>query len=596
MPNSAALIEEVYINPIKSVLFIDDKFPTYADAINNSNIDDANLDPEALKIEDDAQYENPFTNTMDAPSVREFNSTFPDIERALKLTQSCRECGYIFDVENSAETALKYEKQASFINKADLVVLDFILDDKTGSSKDALSVIELLNETTRFNLVVVYTNNEPTEVANEIAHFLRGKNGAATFSKKAKKRVGEFSEELLSKSLTDYLSGKSSMLELYKSLGLEGQPSEEDLTNLFEDCLNRRFPDSPSRPASLVRCCGTAENQSPWICGKAVFISVIKKNDTDVTVTALLETLKNCLKSYVPSPISMLIHKSINTLKEGGTELLEKAFGDEVTRAALLYRALKADFPAADEGRKTELCLSDLMFKAFSVLSSGIQRETLQFGKMLLEDCRGQCPEEKFHSMALDKEKVKTPCDDGRLFLNVNAFLCSQPTDTGHITTGSVFRRNDKPSEVWICVTPACDMVPERSRSGYRGKLSPANYFEALKVERVTDPEAVLQHAEQANHLFLKIEGDIQAFSICAESSNELKTYVFYTKNGGYVDEMNSMMLNIIEPNGEKTLVMNEYQFKIIGQLRPEYASRYLAIKGDWNSRIGVDFVNYPER
>jgi len=596
MPNSAALIEEVYITPIKSVLFIDDKFPTYSDAINNSNIEGAKLDLDALKLEDDAQYKNQFADTPEAPPVREFDPILPDVARALKLTQSCRECGYIFDVENSAEAALKYEKQASFINKADLVVLDFILDDKTGSSKDALSVIERLNETTRFNLVVVYTNNEPTEVAHEIAHYLRGKNEAATVSKKAKKRVGEFSKELISKSLTDYLSGKSSVLELYKSLGLEGQPSVEDLTNLFEDCLNRRFPDSPSRPVSLVRCCGTTENQSPWICGKAVFISVIKKNDSDATVTSLLEILKNCLKSYVPSPISMLIHKSINTLKEGGTDLLEKAFGDEETRAALLYRALKADFPAADDGRKTELCLSDLMLKAFSVLSSGIQCETLQFGKMLLENCRGQCPQEKFHSMALDKEKVKTPCDDGRLFLNVNAFLCSQPTDTGHITTGTVFRRNDKTSHVWICVTPACDMVPDRSRSGYRGKLSPSNYFEALKVERVTDPIAVLEHAQQANHLFLKVEGDIQAFSICAESNNEPKTYVFYTQNGGYVDEENSMMLNIIEPNGDKSLVMNEYSFKIIGQLRPEYASRYLAIKGDWNSRIGVDFVNYPER
>ncbi len=29
MSNTAELIQEVYIDPIKSVLFIDDKFPTY---------------------------------------------------------------------------------------------------------------------------------------------------------------------------------------------------------------------------------------------------------------------------------------------------------------------------------------------------------------------------------------------------------------------------------------------------------------------------------------------------------------------------------------------------------------------------------------
>lgn len=596
MPNTSELIEEVYIDPIKSVLFIDDKFPTYADAIDNFEDEGEKIDAEALKLAEAKDNANHFKNDQEPPCAGG-EGLLADVKRAFDLTQSCRECGYIFDVEDSADTALKYQDEASFINKADLVVLDFILNDKIDSSQEALDVIERLNKTNRFNLVVVYTNNEPMHVAHEIAHFLRGRDEGAQKSKKALKRIGNFPNETLSENILPYLAGDLHSLEdWYKTLDLDGKPSEADIRNLFEVHLNGQFINNEKRESSLLKSCGTSEKQLPWICGKAVFIAVIQKSEVDANITSLLDALRECLKSFVPSPISMLIHKSINTLKEGGTELLEKAFGDEETRAALLYRALKAEFPAADDDRKAELCLADLMSKAFSVLSSGIQQETMAFGTKLLGDCRDHCKDKDVHSVALSKEKAQTPCESERLFLNVNAFLCSQPNDTGHITTGTVFRKIAKPSDVWVCVTPACDMVPERSRSGYRGKISPANYFEALKIKKVPDPKEALECAEQANHLFLKIDGDIQAFSICSESTKEPKLYVFYTQNGGYVDAGNKADLQLIEPDEKASLVMKNYSFEVIGQLRPEYASRYMAIKGDWNSRIGVDFVNFPER
>ena len=187
MPNAAELIQEVYIDPIKSVLFIDDKFPTYAQTLQGAQPESVALDGESLKLKDDAQYQNAFESEPKAAVAVAAEAAMPDVERVLQLTQSCRACGYIFDVENSANAALEPEGGESFINKADFVVLDFILDDKADSGRDALNVIDHLNKTKRFNLVVVYTNNDPFEVAQEIACFLRGKNEQATLSKGAQR-------------------------------------------------------------------------------------------------------------------------------------------------------------------------------------------------------------------------------------------------------------------------------------------------------------------------------------------------------------------------------------------------------------------------
>jgi len=598
MPNAAELIQEVYIDPIKSVLFIDDKFPTYADAINGIETEEVVPDAQALKQEDDAQYADLFANKQERSADSGEVPLLPDVERALNLTRSCRECGYIFDVENSAETALDYEKDASFINKAGFVVLDFILDDKTDSGRAALEIIERLNNTKRFNLVVVYTNNDPFEVAHEVAHFLRGKNGQAKISKKARQRLGDIPEERLSEFLTDYLSGGLAPLtDWFEKLGVKGSPKEEDLENAFETYANARFPDSPVRDDSILRGCGTASDQSPWICGKGVFIAVVHKNKAEATVKTLLGILKDCLTTYVPSPISMLIHKSINTLKEGGTDILEEAFGNKETRAALLYRALTAECRASNSERVSELRFGDLMRKALSVLSFEVQKRTTDFGSRLLAHCTDSCSEDSQFNLATKLEKLK--CEDERqLILNVNSTLCCQPLETGHMTTGMIFRQKDKTSRIWICATPACDLVPGRDKKGggYRDLLSPGNYFEALRIRRDSKLDDVLAVATEANHLFINIDGKIQAFQILQGNSRQPQSYIFYTQDGGYLKDDSTLKLKTIctEKHADiASLVFHEHEFEVIGQLRPEYASRFLTVTGDWNSRIGVDFVNF---
>jgi len=599
MPNAAELIQEVYIDPIKSVLFIDDKFPTYAETIQGPRPEQVLLDGDSLKLKDDAQYQNPFESEPKAAVAVAAEAATPDVERVLQLTKSCRACGYIFDVENSAEAALAAESGESFINKADFVVLDFILNDKADSGKDALNIIHHLNSTKRFNMVVVYTNNDPSDVAQEIAYFLRGKNETATFSSKVRKLNEVIPQTLITEFFIRYLSGELTPLNgWYRAQNLQGDPDGKDIESVFEAYANKRFPDTPVRSESLLRGCGaTPSSEIPWICGKGVFVAVIRKNKTGATIKTLLEILKDCLTTFVPSPISMLIHKSINTLKEGGTAILEQAFGDKETRAALLYRALTAEFQAVSPEKIIELRFGDLMRKALSALSFEVQSQTADFGQRLLSHCTSSCPGDNRINIATKLEKCR--CEDElQLFLKVNAALCCQPVETGHMTTGMIFRQKNKPSHIWICATPACDLVPGRTRrgTGYRDLLSPANYFEALKITRVAKSDEVLKIATRANHLFINVNGKIETFKILQGDSPQPQSFIFYTQDGGYLSENRTLMLQTIcadKNDNTAALALHEHEFEVIGQLRQEYASRFLAINGDWNSRIGVDFVNF---
>ena len=599
MSNTAELIQEVYIDPIKSVLFIDDKFPTYADIIKGSRSEPAVLDAESLKAEDDEQYLDGFGSNPKVAVAVAAEAATPDVERVLQLTKSCRTCGYIFDVENSAEAALAAESGESFINKADFVVLDYILDDRADSGEDALNIIDHLNSTKRFNMVVVYTNNDPSDVAREIAFFLRGKNETATLGKKARKLNEVIPQPLITESFIRYLSGELTPLnEWYAAQNLQGEPDGKAIESVFEAYASKHFPNAPVRRESFLRGCGTTpSSEIPWICGKGVFIAVVRKDKASATIKILLEMLKDCLTTFVPSPISMLIHKSINTLKEGGTAILEQAFGDNETRAALLYRALTAEFQAVSAEKMVELRFGDLMRKALSALSFEVQSRTADFGHRLLSHCSGACSGDNHINIATKLEKCG--CEDERqLFLKVNAALCCQPLETGHMTTGMIFRQKSKPSHIWICATPACDLVPGRTRrgAGYRDLLSPANYFEALKITRVVNPDEVLRIATRANHLFINIDGKIQPYKILQDDSPQPQSFIFYTKDGGYLREGRTLMLQTIcadKHDDTTSLALHEHEFEVIGQLRQEYASRFLAINGDWNSRIGVDFVNF---
>ncbi len=128
---------------LRTVLIIDDQFPTYADLLSETE-----------------------------------SERFTEGERALRLYRLFRSLGMPCDVENS----LKEPSEGTFehvdidhIRKSDLIILDWQLTPGSTDSSKSLYIIRKLADTKHFNTIVLYTREPKLDrVWLDIACSLRG--------------------------------------------------------------------------------------------------------------------------------------------------------------------------------------------------------------------------------------------------------------------------------------------------------------------------------------------------------------------------------------------------------------------------------------
>ncbi|MDD2661099.1 MAG: response regulator receiver domain [Methylococcales bacterium] len=121
------LIREVYIDPIRTVVVIDDEFPSLDGLI-------------AKELKEEGAWDG---KRDDANKVKE-------------ILQFCRkkENAWLVDVHDGKND----EIIAPHLIHSDLMILDFHLNDDGGK---AIKILKKLAESNHFNMVIVYTNGDP---------------------------------------------------------------------------------------------------------------------------------------------------------------------------------------------------------------------------------------------------------------------------------------------------------------------------------------------------------------------------------------------------------------------------------------------------
>jgi len=120
--------------------------------------------------------------------------------------------------------------------------------------------------------------------------------------------------------------------------------------------------------------------------------------------------------------------------------------------------------------------------------------------------------------------------------------------------------------------------------------------FEALRIEKVTGGKRyeVLANAEQCKHVFLSVDGIVHPFEVIrGGGTGEPRPHIFYSQKGHFVSSDKKLKVSAVEKDKRTGLQLKEIEIEVIGKLRSEYADRFLHQKGSYNSRIGVDFLNY---
>ena len=157
------LIREFYIDSIRSVVFIDDEFPTLETLLRGRNEAATDVESNPLScIEDpDApQFSTTPTSSADTESGAGDTATPAEDNRVFQLVESCHRKGLLVDILND------YPMDRDFWKRADLLVLDYEIG---GSERKTIDALRELSGEKGFKPVIIYTQ-EGLETAAEYTH------------------------------------------------------------------------------------------------------------------------------------------------------------------------------------------------------------------------------------------------------------------------------------------------------------------------------------------------------------------------------------------------------------------------------------------
>lgn len=536
---------EAYVKPIRSVLFVDDQFPTFA----HSDV-----------------------------------TAFSEAERARALWEAFTKMGLLCDMDNSPDWASSERKQR--LAACDLLVLDFHLvgDD----SRPALTIIHDLARSESPNMVVVYTQDpRPGTVLLTIAGWARGVGADVQLPEdieNIESTIPWSSEDIIAflKNKEDW---KNTVRVACEQAGLP-LPEDSQSTALLERKLRRELGAQASAEIRPIDEISFSEHR--WLqCGNLFLVVISKAKDSapEAEAEAFLGRLKDAVRQWSPHWLACLMAHSRRQV-EAGAFRDDVLVPDEPLKGLLEYISDPQSDPPERERRAREV--------ATHLLSRRSDEAAKALGKQLQERAASQPHEELTERDAL----------------HLNAFLCTKPFNHHHLHMGTIFAlRTNEPPEYWVCVTPACDMVPRQPDEGlnpWATELDPFRPIVALRLKLLTGSDIrkkALPAAHRSRHLFFldqarKGEQPVVAASFRETADPNPWIEQLLAADRARVQKDGSVQLYRLVAKKSETDQADAPTLELINcepvaQLRAPYAERVVQVVGGHVSRIGVDFVPF---
>mgnify|MGYP000191198152 CR=1 FL=1 len=614
MTQISALVKEVYIDPIRSVLVIDDEF------VSLDKMIDYNI---ALTDE-----------TKSASDIRAFmKSDYKklDLKRAKAVIEACRAEGrnWLCDIHDGKmiECEESEHEIAKHLHQSDLLILDYNLtgDDTDGSR--ALSLIDDLLRNEHFNLVVVYTNSDIDNVVSEIACNLTRKNlylegldeklsayniltatweiDVDTFSEDIDEL---FDDSILLSIIQDFHKALekltefdfySDLEELYSS---KPDDLECDIETLFTIIVKDKY-DAIKHKLSGFKDVNNSFcfDDINWIKNDKLFITVVSKKTNKPSV--LPELLHKSLIKWNPKPQRLLMSKLRCELDSRGVFLENSALANDYTHAGWLNEFLSSEkeelkWVTNKTINKLWDSLSAEMRPALEIFAEKIKNANSSFD--IAELIKG------FHGLDITDKKTKLA-----MLKHLNAYACSISVRVNRITTGQVLsipkkEEGETTEEFYICLTPACDLVPTQSNEWKKtlGELMPVKLIRLYSSgkrfkgnSKKCSDEKLLSDLNSNDHLLLDVGGEIKGFTILKEPGANPQWEQAFICNKGAIrwndDSASTTAHRIYFDEKQGKLNENVSESKVIAQLRYEYAINLLQKFGASQSRVGMDFIEF---
>jgi hypothetical protein len=587
-------IKEAYIDPIRTVLIVDDEFPS--------------LDGIIRQAKNEVSQDSTETGQWDPK----------DISRVKELLGICREPDrhWLVDVHDARTIPLENEmKFAPYLHQSDLMILDYHLE---GTEKDGTKAIELLrllaiNE--HFNLVIVYTKGyaetggDITKVFNEIVVGLMAPDSALTLDRKLTNQVitqlqewedhdPEIKNRLLnSVGIDAYLAARGPGKPNFKLLkdqpefltasAVIGQKPEDVEINeilLLQWLISEKqetLKDKLFNKGTNAIDFKQKDNGTNWVRTDRLFVTLVSKT---LEPQKLPERLLDTLCEWQPHPHRLIMSRMRAELNKYGMTAEEKVMDNQYLEAGWLKTMLAHN--EEDKQWRIRSTIDNHWDSLGNVLIENIQEFASRLADHLSKRDSAELVK-TFHLINPESERIE-------IAKQINSFNCSKLVEGYHLCTGHVLETaKDGGKNYFLCLTPACDLVPgQKDATGWHKHLGGHMPFKAVRLYPTDDEGGALSVATRNNHLFLKIDEAIKIFSFTPNqetTSNPSWEEMFCVNQGklSSPDFKTSIGRVVFRDNN---LRIDYADFRVVSQLRYEYALNLLQRLGGTLSRVGLDF------
>ena len=578
-------IEEAYIKPIRSVLIVDDDFPTYAEILETKDASAASESPHAGKRWHEQRQRV-------ASVIRFFREQRPPL---------------LVDIHDGVNVASESEVDtATHLHQCDLLVLDFELDrDKQGDGTRAIEILRALMANRHFNLVVIYTNEELDEVFDAVrwglvTPFIDALSEAEMETARQLIDEGEDAIEGFERDLTDSIGAEQYFhARIRRSTFLRTMIKSQQPYSLFASHAERAAwswddrklvlrhllmilersngvsSDSTDRVAEL-----NWHSRGPlWIKSDSAFVALSKKTDDEGD---LLSDLAKALVNWSPKPSRLFLTRLRTEMDEHGVAAQAPALSNHHA-LAYWYHELLAD----DEKENRRWRIAESVSRHSDQLMQAMLPRVEEYATRLIEaEIAAGDPNEicgDHFDVDLNKDASRR-----QAALEHNAFVCGMDPAGWHLTTGHVFSMSD---ELWLCLSPACDMVPSQMPGWRIKELGERLPFVGIQLQYIR-PVKALEKANSNRFVFLQIDGEIKSYCFNDPSREDSapRWHTLYAEKLGRFSGNNFRFTVSSLRQGKTRLVSNRLQAQVVGQLRYEYALNLIQKLGVSLTRVGLGF------
>jgi CheY-like chemotaxis protein len=583
-PGYHAFIEDAFIRPIRSVLIVDDDYPTYSEILDTQSIIVQGGEiPESAKL----WLKNP--------------------SKIKKVVESFRKRPLLVDIHDGRGGDGNEEKLAYHLHQSDLLVLDYQLDGANGDGTRAIEIARSVMSNNHFNLVVVHTSANLESAFREMLLGLMSPCAAKPSRKDAARREeliqaaelendkilellrAEFKEEQYFRyrkdagaAFTSFRGGEQPFLKLL-DICTAAKWDGADLRNMF------RWMVEDFEARSVMKMQPAGKHAQPqwseedlWIRSKSGFIAFTNKTNGDVDI---LQELWRSLIAWSPKPSRLFLTKLRSELEEFGVAAEDAALGNDYVLARWYSELLKGD----DLERRTLIGVA--ISRHSEQLLDYVQKNVRKFAEHLVSaDAAGPLVGNdlvKMHfKIDLGNKKASDRADEDH-----NVFACTKSPQGWHLQTGHIFTGADA---FWVCLSPSCDLVPGQRKTGLFKEISDQMPFLAVRLKR-WDEEDQPPDVHSNRYIFLESDkGKKNIFCINEPNSPNSSPhwYPLYAANLGKFDDDDKKSFFFTKLKiKEGKLIAVEYPATVVGQLRYEYAINLAQMLGANFTRIGLDFI-----